>query len=104
MKCYSNPGTFTFVTETDCFEGTKTVCVTASNGESIFVTIPSYLPQNAQIILACYEKGKLTETLFSPNKDETIYFVVSEKFDSAKVMVWESLINPKPVCDVEIVK
>ncbi len=104
MKCYRAPGTFTFVTETDCFEDTKAVCVTDANGESVFVTIPSYLPQNARIILACYEKGKLTETLSSTNKDETIYFVVSEKFDSAKVMVWESFENMRPVCDVEIVK
>lgn len=68
------------------------------------MTIPNYLPQNAQIILSCYEKEKLTEILSSPNKDETIYFVVSEKFDSAKVMVWESLNNMKPICGAEIVK
>lgn len=104
VKCCDAAGTFTFVTEADCSKGTKTVCVTAVNGESIFVTIPNYLPQNAQIILACYEKGKLIKTLSSPNKDETIYFVVDEKFDLAKVMVWESLENMKPVCDAEIVK
>lgn len=104
MKCYGGAGTFTFVTETDCFEGTKTVCVTAAGGESIFVTVPKYLPQNARIILACYEKGKLTEMLSSSNKDETIYFVVSEKFDSAKVMVWENIRDMTPVCGVEIVK
>ncbi len=51
-----------------------------------------------------HEYTKLTEILSSPNKDETIYFVVPEKFDSAKVMVWESLNNMKPICDAEIVK
>ena len=104
IKSYRDNGTFTFVTETDCFEGTKTVCVTAANGENIFVTIPSYLPQNAQIILACYENGKLIKTLFSPNKNETIYFVVSQKFDAAKIMVWESLGSMKPICKTETVK
>ena len=37
-------------------------------------------------------------------KDETIYFISYKEFDTAKVMVWESLGNMKPICDVENVE
>ena len=103
-KCYNGTGTFTLVTETDCVEGTKTVCVTATSGETIFITTPRYLPKDVQIILACYQDNKLVETRFTKNQDETIYFIVNNKFDSAKVMVWESVDSLKPVCDAELVQ
>ncbi len=103
MKCYSGSGTFTFVTETDCIESTATVCVTASDGEKIFITVPHYLPENCQIILACYKGNQLVETKYAPNKNETVYFVVNEEFDTAKVMAWESLESAKPICNVEVV-
>ena len=74
MKLYSGTGTFTFHIETDCAPGTKTVCLTPVNGNKIFMTIPSYIPENAEIILACYKDDRLTEVYSAPNKNETIYF------------------------------
>jgi len=102
-KGYSSSEDFTLVIETDCIEGTKTVCVKASDGEKIFITIPSYLPENAQIMLSCYKSGELVELESAPNKNETIYFVVTKDFDSAKVMVWDSFDKLKPLCTAEIV-
>ena len=103
-KMYNGKGSFTLVVETDCIPGTKTVCVTAATGKKIFISIPSYLPQDARIILACYKNGKFVETQIAPNENETIYFVADNEFDTAKIMSWESMGNLKPLCRAEIVQ
>ena len=103
-KVYNGKGSFTLVVETDCIPGTKTVCVTAATGKKIFISIPSYLPQDARIILACYRNGNLVETQIAPNKNETIYFVADNEFDTAKIMSWESIGNLKPLCKAEVVQ
>ena len=103
-KVYNGKGSFTLVVETDCIPGTKTVCVTAATGKKIFISIPSYLPQDARIILACYKNGKFVETQIAPNENETIYFVADNEFDTAKIMSWESMENLKPLCRAEIVQ
>ena len=100
-KLYSGTGAFTLHIETDCKPGTKTVCITASDGRKILQTIPDYLPLDSEIILACYDNGRLVEMKTAPNKNETIYFIADKYFDSAKVMVWETLGNMKPLCEVE---
>ncbi len=104
IKCCSNPGTFTFVTNTDCVESTSTICATSETGEKIFVCTPNYLPLDCQIILALYKNDNLVQIQYASNKNKNIYFVVTESFDLAKVMVWKSLENQKPVCDIEIVE
>ena len=101
VNCLSGYGQFTLATETDCVESTKTVCVTATTGEKIFITIPKYLPQNARIILACYKGEKFVEMKSAPNTDETVYFIVNTDFDFAKVMVWDSIGTMIPVCRAE---
>lgn len=101
MKLYGETGTFTFVTKTDCIESTTTVCVTAVNGRKIFITTSNFLPIESEIILACYDGGKLVEIQSTPNKNETIYFTVESNFDSAKVMAWDSLNNMTPLCEAE---
>lgn len=103
VKNYNGTGTFVLVTETDCAEGTKTVCVTGNNGEKIFVSVPNYLPEDAKIILACYKDNALSETQIAANKNETLYFTVKKDFNRAKVMVWNSLTSLKPICKAEIV-
>lgn len=75
----------------------------ASSDEKIFITIPSYIPENACIIFACYNGDKLVETKYAPNKNETIYFIADADFDSAKVMAWESFANAKTLCETEII-
>ncbi len=101
VNCLSGYGQFTLATETNCVESTKTVCVTATTGEKIFITIPKYLPQNARIILACYKGEKFVEMKSAPNTDETVYFIVNTDFDFAKVMVWDSIGTMIPVCHAE---
>ena len=85
-------------------ENTKTVIVKGSDGENIFITTPYYLPENVEIILALMQNRRLVELKSALNKNETIYFVVSKEFDSAKIMVWESFDNLKPICSEEIIK
>lgn len=80
----------------------STVCVTSSTGEKIFITTP-YLPENSLVILACYKGNKFVEMKTALNKNETIYFVVSSEFDSAKIMAWESLESMTPLCNAETV-
>lgn len=82
---------------------TSTVCVTATTGEKIFITTPR-APENSTVILACYKDGKLVETKYALNKNETLYFIAYSDFDSAKIMVWDSLENMIPICEDEIVK
>lgn len=101
VELYSGTGSFTLVTETDCIEGVKTVCVTANSGEKIFISIPSYLPEDASVILACYKGDMLVDVQIAPNKNETLYFIVKKDFDNAKVMVWESLSSMHPACEAE---
>jgi len=81
--------------------GTKTVCVTTTTGEKIFISIPNYLPQDSRIILACYKDNEFVEMKSAPNKNETIYFLINSEFDSAKVMVWDAFESMVPVCDFE---
>ena len=62
------------------------------------------LPKDSQVILACYNDGRFTEMSFASNKNETIYFVITNDFDTAKVMVWDSFGTMKPLCEAEVVQ
>ncbi len=83
---------------------TTTTHVTASSGEKIFITIPSYLPENALVILACYKEDRFVELKTAPNKNEAIYFIASKDFDTAKVMVWDSFSGMEPITEPEILE
>lgn len=102
-QLYGGTGSFSFVIETDCVPGTKTVYVTASSGETIFISLPSYLPEDSVVILVCYNNGSFVEMEYELNKNENIYFIANNKFDSAKIMVWDSFKNMTPLCEAEIV-
>lgn len=52
---------------------------------------------------ALYDGDKLVE-MQSKAYDTKISFTTDKTYTAAKVMVWESLINAKPVCEVEVVK
>ncbi len=80
VKIYNGTGKFVLITETDCVEGTKTVCVTGNNGEKIFISVHNYLPEEAKIILACYKDNALAETQIAANKNETLYFAAKKIF------------------------
>ena len=87
----------------NCLPSTKTVCATAVTGEKMFVCIPSYLPEGAQVILTCYMNGKLVDFQYTPNKNENMEFIVDKPFDSAKVMLWRSLETANPICNAEVI-
>ena len=100
-KVYSGSGTFDLVIETDCKESVKTVCVTAVNGERVFITVPSYLPEDTKIIFSCYIGNTMTDMQMADNRNETIYFVTKAEFDTVKVLAWESLESIKPLCTAQ---
>ncbi len=102
-ECY-NDATFNFVCETDCIEGTKTTYSRAASGERIFTCTPRYLPIGSRILLACYKDGVPVDIQSVPNENKTIYFIVNEDFDSAKVIALDSLKTFRPVCTAEPVK
>lgn len=81
---------------------TKTVYITDTDGEKYTVEIPAGLSGDAQIILACYENGRLTEIKKELNQAETINLSSSKKFTSAKIMVWNN--NMKPLCKAKPVE
>lgn len=97
-------GTYSLVIETDCVPGTETVIIPADSGEKIIVITPEYLPYDCQVILSCYKGGKFVKTLTLPNTNKEMYLVVDCDFDTAKVMVWNSLKSMKPLCVAEAVK
>ncbi len=96
-------GSFTLVTETDCIPDI-TIFAKTLNGKTEFSTIPSYIPENAVIIFACYKSGTLIETKYAPNKNETIYFIADTDFDLVKIMAWRSFSNSQPLCEAEVVQ
>lgn len=101
VKFLNGTGDFTLYIESDFKASTNTICVSAVSNEKIFITTPHYLPDNAQIILACYDSfGKLIELQSNKNNNNTLYFIVSKKFDNAKIMVWENL-SLNPLCEAE---
>lgn len=82
----------------------KTVCVTTASGGKVFVSNPCLLPENAKVILACYNNGRIIDVRAEVNNNEIIYSSVSEPFNSAKVMAWDSYESLKPACDVEVIQ
>lgn len=95
---------YTIVIETECFPNTKTSLITAVNGEKIFICTPNYIPENGTIILACYNNGKFVEMQSTKNKGEVVGFVMYKEFDTAKIMVWESIRGLTPITETEIVQ
>ena len=56
------------------------------------------------MIFAVYKGGKLVNMQNDTYNGETVSFIESNDYDTAKVMVWDNLTTLKPVCNVEIVK
>ena len=81
--------------------GTKT---TVSDDEKTFDIKPANTVIGSTVVLALYNNGKLVEMKSEKYNSTDISFTTDKSYTSAKVMVWESLENMKPVCDAEIVK
>ena len=104
VRTYGRHENVTLVCETDCKPNTHTICVSSVTGESIFLTVPSYLPVGTSIVLACYEGGRMTELQMAENKNEDIYFITHTTFDNVKVFAWESIGTLSPLIAPETVE
>ena len=83
------------------FEGTKT---TVSDDRKEFLVKPVNIATGNTVILALYDNGRFIEMQTEKYNGTDIQFVTDKSYTDAKVMVWESLSNMKPVCGAETVK
>ena len=83
------------------FEGTKTAV--SDDGKS-FTIKPVNIAKGKTVIMALYDGDELAETQNTVYNGTDISFKTDKAYTNAKVMVWESLENIKPICDDEIVK
>lgn len=83
------------------FEGTKTAV--SDDGKS-FTIKPVNIAKGKTVIMALYDGDELAETQNTVCNGTDISFKTDKAYTNAKVMVWESLENIKPICDDEIVK
>lgn len=83
------------------FEGTKT---SVSEDGKTFDVKPVNVAVGSTVILALYDNGNFVEMKSEKYNGADIQFTTDNAYTNAKVMVWESLFNMKPVCEAEIVK
>ena len=83
------------------FDGTKT---SVSEDGKNFVIKPVNVAVGNAVVLALYDNEKFIEMQSENYSGADISFTTDKTYTSAKVMVWESLENMKPICDAGIVK
>lgn len=83
------------------FEGTKTIVPEDGNS---FTIKPVNIAIGSTVVLALYDNGKFIEMQSEKYNGTNISFTTDKPYTNAKVMVWDSLENMKPVCNVEIIK
>ena len=83
------------------YEGTKT---TVSDNGKEFSIKPINIAADDTVVLALYDNGKFIKMKSEKYKGTDISFTIDKSYTNAKVMVWKSLENMKPVCDIETVK
>ena len=69
-----------------------------------FTIMPINMVTGKTIILVLYDGRKFLEMQYATYEGEEITFTTAKKYTNAKVMVWDSLTNLKPVCGAETVK
>lgn len=79
--------------------GTKT---TLSADGKKFTIKPINIESGNTVILALYGESGLVEMQSKKYSGEDIQFTTDKTYTTAKVMVWNSLENMTPICDVEI--
>lgn len=84
-----------------CNIGTQTTI--SADGKTFDVEAVN-LEKGNIIIIALYENNKCVETKYAVYNDGNVTFATDKNYTDVKVMVWESLGNIAPVCDVEVVK
>ena len=74
------------------------------SGESYLVeVVPSNNEYSNEIIIAMYKLGKLVSIYVGECTENTIAFSTLDDIDKIKIMAWNSLSYPKPLCETEIV-
>ena len=74
------------------------------SGESYLVeVVPSNIEYSNEIIIAMYKLGKLVSIYVGECTENTIAFSTLDDIDKIKIMAWNSLSYPKPLCETEIV-
>lgn len=101
LKLYGRRGSFTFVIEADCEQGTQT---TLSNNGKTFTVEPVNIATGSTVILALYNNGAFVETITAVYDGKNLVFKTKKAYTDAKVMVVDGLTSLKPVCEAEIVK
>ena len=80
------------------FEGTKTE---VSEDKKSFSITPINVEIGKTVILALYNGEQFVEMQSAVYTGEAVPFTTNKTYTKAKVMVWDDLINLKPVCEVE---
>lgn len=83
------------------YNGTKT---TVSPDEKMFNIKPAEIANGNMVILTLYNGNYFVEMQSQIYDGTDIPFITDKTYTNAKVMVWESLENMKPVCEAEVVK
>lgn len=83
------------------FEGTKT---TVSEDGKTFDVKPVNVAVGSTVVLALYDNGNFVGMKSGKYNGTDIQFTTDNAYTNAKVMVWKSLENMKPVCEAEVVK
>jgi hypothetical protein len=76
---------------------------TISEDGKIFTVTPYYIENGNTVILALYNGDVLTEMQYKIYDGNEINFTTAKEYTDAKVMVWNSILDMKPLCDTEIV-
>ncbi len=69
-----------------------------------FIISPINVETGNLVILVIYDGGKFVETQQAVYVGNEIPFTTSKSYKEAKVMIWDSFSNLKPICDVEVVR
>jgi len=75
-----------------------------SQDGTTFTVTPVAVENGKTVILALYSGNGMVEMQKAICNANTITFTTAQQYTSAKVMVWNSISEPKPVCDAEIIK
>lgn len=85
-------------------QGLPCTQTTVSDVGKSFAVTPINVEKGKNVILALYEDEKFVEMQSATYEGEAIHFTTDKTYTNAKVMVWDSLSNLKPICEVEMLK
>lgn len=77
---------------------------TVSEDRKVFIVNPFNVKEQNVVILALYDGDRFVEMQYAIYEGTSIPFVITKVYKEAKVMVWDSFTNLKPISDVELIK